>query len=659
MGKECSQSRVIATRGVEQIESALARAARTRVATISLLDLPARDHLFRLRPAMTSANADVQSSLDAIQAAAASGDLTESAVENLRCWLTEDRYAGYRDAVIEHVKAEQWKKLDDVFWTIIPFGTGGRRGRMYDIGSNAINDRTIGESAQGLADYVVKYVGGDDLSCAIAYDTRHKSRHFAELCAGIMVAAGFKVYFLDDYRATPQLSFAVRHKNCDCGIMVTASHNPPSDNAVKVYWSTGGQVLPPHDKAIIEGVMSCQEIRVTPFDDALRDGHVEMVTDEIDAAYFDAASACRFDGPRDAKILYSPLHGVGAAAVMPLLERDGFTEVEIYGPHEERSGDFPNVPGHVSNPENTAVFEQPIEYAKASMCDLIMATDPDCDRLGVAAPVTLDASMDWGTFNGNQIGSILAEYVLSKAAAAGTLTPDHYIIKTLVTTELTRRIAEHYGVRCVGDLLVGFKYIAEVIDREGPDKFVFGTEESHGYLVGQYCRDKDGAVACMLMSELAAELKAKKQSMHDYLADLQRRHGLHRETLINVFMEGSEGMAAMQRLMKAFRESPPKSLSGIPVASVRDYGNATVTDVASGESKPLAGPDGNLIIMDMADEGNYVAVRPSGTEPKVKFYVFTRLSPEESVDLKSADDVLSKRIEGLEEDVRAFARLNS
>ena len=256
----------------------------------------------------------VQESLHAVESAVAASNLSQTAAENVKAWLTEDRYSEYRDAVVEHIQGEMWQVLDDAFWTIIPFGTGGRRGRMYPIGSNAINDRTIGESAQGLADYVVDYCAAkQDLSCAIAYDTRHKSRHFTELCAGIMVAAGFKVYLLDDYRATPQLSFAVRKKNCDCGIMVTASHNPPSDNAVKVYWSSGSQVLPPHDKAIIDRVMTCQEIRVTPFAQAVADGRVEVVTEEIDKAYTDAAAACGFAGAREARILYSPLHGVGAA----------------------------------------------------------------------------------------------------------------------------------------------------------------------------------------------------------------------------------------------------------------------------------------------------------------------------------------------------------
>lgn len=603
------------------------------------------------------------SATDALQAAkqaGSDGKLSDTAIKNIECWLTEDRYSEYREQVAQEIAEEKWQALDDAFWTIIPFGTGGRRGRMYPIGSNAINDRTIGESAQGLADYVVDYHKGQkELSCVIAYDTRHRSRHFAELCAGIMVAAGFKVYFLDDYRATPQLSYAVRYKQCDCGIMVTASHNPPSDNAVKVYWSSGAQVLPPHDKAIIDRVMSCQEIRVAPFDQALADGKIEIITAEIDEAFLGVTSEQAFEGSRDVKILYTPLHGVGAEAVMPLLEKDGFANCEVYGPHEEKSGDFPNVPGHVSNPENKAVFEAPIEYAKANGFDLVLATDPDCDRLGVAAPTTLDSAGEWGTFNGNQIGALLADYVLGKREQAGTLSPDHYVVKTLVTTELIRSICQQYGVRCVSDLLVGFKYIAEAMDANGPDKFVFGTEESHGYLVGQYCRDKDGAVACMLLSELAADLKQRGVSMHDHLAELYRKHGFHQEYLINLFMEGSEGMAAMQRLMTAFRESPPKSLAGIPIARIRDYLNGKAIDTTSGEQSSLDGPVGNLIIMDLAEEGNYVAARPSGTEPKIKLYVFTKLAKDQSQDLAVASATLKDRLESLEADMRAFAKENS
>ncbi|HND55721.1 MAG TPA: phospho-sugar mutase, partial [Pirellulaceae bacterium] len=429
-----------------------------------------------------------------VEAAGQAGKITSGAVENIRKWLTQPRYAGYAAQVAQHVADGKWKELDDAFWTVIPFGTGGRRGRMYPIGSNAINDRTIGESAQGLAEYVKGQASGGALACAIAYDTRHNSRHFAELCAGVMVANGFKVYFLDDYRSTPELSFLVRFKQCSCGIMVTASHNPPSDNAVKVYWSTGGQVLPPHDKGIIERVMNAQQIEQANFADAVAAGKVVICTAETDAAFLEALKSQRNPGPRDLKIIYSPLHGVGAANVLPALAADGFTDVELFAEHAERSGDFPNVPGHVSNPENPQVFGHIIQRAMATGADLILATDPDCDRMGCAAKLTPTAGSPWATLSGNQIGVLLADFLLEQRARGRRVTPDQYVVKTLVTTEMIRRIAESYGASTHGNLHVGFKYIGGTMDEQGADKFIFGTEESHGYLVGQYARDKDGAV---------------------------------------------------------------------------------------------------------------------------------------------------------------------
>jgi phosphomannomutase len=583
--------------------------------------------------------------------------LTPAAGENIRIWLTEPRYSDYASLVIEHMRAGKWKQLDDVFWTIIPFGTGGRRGRMYPIGTNAINDRTIGESAAGLATYVLsQHRGAGEPACGIAYDTRHNSRHFAELCAGIMVAAGFRVYFLDDYRSTPELSFLVRHKQCACGIMVTASHNPPSDNAVKVYWSTGGQVLPPHDKKIIQQVGQVGEIRRVDFREAVRDGRVVLCTQEVDAAYLGALQQQRFPGPRNIKVLYSPLHGVGAASVLPALAADGFADVELYGPHAERSGDFPNVPGHSANPENPAVFSEPIRYARQVAADVILATDPDCDRLGCAAPLTLDASGEWGSLSGNQIGALLADFVLEQRRKQGALSAGHFVIKTLVTTEMIRRIADSYGVTTYGDLLVGFKWICGKMDDEGADRFVFGTEESHGYLVGEYARDKDGAVACLLMAELVAELKQQKKSLHQKLDDLYWQHGYHAERLLNVQMEGSEGMQQMQKLMERLRVDPPRQLAGLNVAGVRDYENQLQRSRAGEKVSPLAGPRGDLVILDFAEQGNCVAARPSGTEPKVKFYMFSYTPAEQLANLENTRQQTAARMSDLEKDLRAFIK---
>jgi phosphoglucomutase/phosphomannomutase len=597
---------------------------------------------------------EVNTALQQIDTAAAVGRLSSGAVDNLRRWLTEERYSESVPKILKHIAGQQWKELDDAFWTVIPFGTGGRRGRMYEFGSNTINDRTIGESAQGLADYVKQHRSGSGpLACAIAYDTRHNSPRFARLCAEIMVAAGFTVYFLDDYRSTPELSFLVRYKKCCCGIMVTASHNPPSDNAVKVYWSTGGQILPPHDEGVIQQVMSVGEIHRYDFDQALIEGKVVLCREQVDRAFLAAVSAEAFPGPRDLNVIYSPLHGVGASAVIPALQGDGF-DVELFADHAELSGDFPNVPNHVSNPENAAVFDSIIRRAREVRADVILASDPDCDRLGVAAPLTLDSSSAWGTFNGNQIGALLVDYILERRNAAGTLSRDHYVVKTLVTSEMIRRIADSYGVKTFGDLQVGFKWIAEVMDAQGPDKFVFGAEESHGYLVGQYARDKDGVVASMLMAELAALTKSRRQSLHEKLDALYWQHGYHSERLMTQQMPGSEGMVRMQELMEKFRLDPPRTLGGIAVSGLRDYKHGQYVPLG-GTARPLIGPINDMVIFDLASAGNYVAARPSGTEPKVKFYMFTYVAPEQLADLNQAKAEMDQRLAQFRADLEAFA----
>jgi phosphomannomutase len=590
-----------------------------------------------------------------VRQAAETGKITSTAQKNIAAWLTEPRYGEYAGQVAEMVESGQWQTLDDVFWTVIPFGTGGRRGRMYPVGSNAINDRTIGESAQGLADYVKSQLGADgNLSCALAYDTRHRSEHFARLCAEIMVASGFRVFFLQGYRSTPELSFCVRYKNASCGIMVTASHNPPSDNAVKAYWSTGGQLLPPHDKGVIDRVMSVNAIERVPFDTAVADGRIEICQDEVDPKYVAAVVEQSIPGPRDLKVIYSPLHGVGASAVLPVLEAAGFKDVELFSLHAKPDGDFPNVPGHVSNPENAQVFDTMIAHGSHTGADLAVATDPDCDRIGCAAPLTMAKGSPWLTLTGNEIGALLADYMCDSRKAAGRLSPNNFIVKTLVTTELTRRIGDSYGVKTFGDNLVGFKWIAGVIDREGADKFLYGTEESHGYMAGNYNRDKDGGLATMLLCELAAKLKSQKKTLHQKLDDLFWQHGVHIERTVSVQMPGSEGMLRMKEVMAQFRAAPPKTLAGSPVVQVRDYFDQTVT-LAAGGKRPFDGPMGDLVILDLALEGNYVAIRPSGTEPKIKLYMFTYEPPEQLANLEDAKQMLDQRLLAMEADMRAFA----
>jgi phosphoglucomutase/phosphomannomutase len=592
--------------------------------------------------------------LDKVQTASAAGKISESAAENIRTWLSDRRYEKYVAGIQEHIDRQMWPALDDVFWTTIPFGTGGRRGKMYPFGCNAINERTIGESAQGLAAYVKANKPAGPWSAAIAYDTRHRSREFAELCAGILVANEFVVYFIDQYRSTPELSFLIRYKNCDCGIMVTASHNPPSDNAVKVYWSSGVQLVPPHDKAVIDQVNKVDSIEVADVEDAVATGKIRIVTRETDAALMQEHLRQSYPGPRNLKVIYSPLHGVGEFNVKSLLNEAGFEDLVIYERHRQPNGDFPNVPGNISNPENKQVFEEIIVQAQQTGADLILATDPDCDRMGAAAPLTVDSRGPWETLNGNQLASLLCDFVLSKSKQAGILDSANYIVTTLVTTGMLARIAKFYGVKCYDQNLVGFKWICSLMDVKGPDKFVFGTEESHGYLVGQYCRDKDGAVACMLMSELAAEVKAAGISLFEHLNRLFLAHGYHAEDQVNIRMEGADGMLRMKKLMERFRNEPPTSLAGLQVSGIRDYLTNSRVDV-TGSRQPLPGPTDNLIFVETEAPGNYVAARPSGTEPKVKLYLFSHVPANEIEDLVICKSAMRQRLDAFRRDLEGIA----
>lgn len=601
------------------------------------------------------------------------GVITDHSVETMRSWLREPRYAEFAEQLadlIVRAKADQeiWKSLDDAYWTVIPFGTGGRRGKMFPVGSNAINDRTIGESAQGLAEYVMATrAKGSEPSCTIAYDTRHRSEHFAKLCSEILLAAGFKIFFLRGYRSTPELSYAVRYTESTCGIMVTASHNPPSDNAVKVYWSGGVQVLPPHDKGIIERVMQVNEISRFPFDDGVENGRVVFMEDEIDPAFVRAVLKQATPGSRDLSVVYTPLHGVGATAVLPVLQGAGFQNVRLYGPQAEPNGDFPNVPGHVANPENPEVLTGVIEEARNRSDDVVMASDPDCDRLGAAAALAPKKDSDWKTFTGNQLGALLAEWVLETKRRQNVLQPTDTIVTTLVTSGLVRHIGEKYGLSVIDGLQVGFKWIGRTIDDIGPEHFVFGCEESHGYLAGTHVRDKDASVAALLLAELAAELKAQGRTLHQKLDDLFCIHGCHLERQVAIKLPGAAGMDRMREIMAGLRANPPTELGGLAVRRTRDYGQLKVHDPEQGEM-PLKGEQGDLVIFDLLDPegtgakasgplfpplGNAVAARPSGTEPKIKFYLFAVSQPMSAEALPAVKAALERRLNLLEEDLRS------
>jgi len=606
--------------------------------------------------------------LDSIAAARAAGTITEHSAVTMRDWLTQPRYGEFAGELADQIEQGLWKELDDAFWTVIPFGTGGRRGTMYPVGSNAINDRTIGESAQGLADYMRSTLApGQTPTCAIAHDTRHRSDHFAKLCTEVLLAAGFKVFFLRGVRSTPELSFAVRYTNSLCGIMVTASHNPPTDNAVKVYWAGGVQVLPPHDKGIIDRVMKVEAVARQPFDEGVAAGRVVFVEEEVDAAFVKAVLLQSAPGPRDISILYTPLHGVGATAVVPVLEGAGFTRLRVYGPHATPDGDFPNVPGHVANPENPAVLTAPIEEAKARGDDLVLASDPDCDRLGAAAPLTLAPGAAWATFSGNQLSALLCEQAIHGRKVRGESLPGDYVVTTIVTSGLVRRIAEAHGLTVDDTQLVGFKWICSAVDQHGPERFVFGTEESHGYVAGTHVRDKDAAVAALLMAEQTAGLKAAGRSPHELLDELFTKHGCHLERQINVMLPGATGMSRMKDIMAALRATPPKSFGGLEVARTRDQASLQ-TWTPGGSPTTYAGVKSDVVLFDLAGPGagmllpdgrftplgNAVAARPSGTEPKIKFYLFAVAPPAPAADLPATKARLTAQLDAVEKDLRAL-----
>ena len=620
-------------------------------------------------------DATVRHQLELLDSARTAGTITDHSATTMRAWLTEPRYAAFAAelaGLIDQAAVDPavWKELDDAYWTVIPFGTGGRRGKMYPVGSNAINDRTIGESGQGLADYVTATLpAGETPSCTIAYDTRHRSEHFARLCTEVLLAAGFKVFFLRGFRSTPELSFAVRETRSTCGIMVTASHNPPSDNAVKVYWAGGVQVLPPHDKGIIERVMRVDEIRRESFDAGVAAGRVVFVEQEIDPAFVAAVLKQASPGPRDISILYTPLHGVGATAVVPVLAGAGFEQLRLFGPQAEPSGDFPNVPGHVANPENPAVLSGAIAEAQQRGDDLVLASDPDADRLGAAAPLTRQPGAEWQTFTGNQLCGLLCQQALTGRRQRGANRPDDYVVTTLVTTGLVRRIAEAHGLRCDDTQLVGFKWICSSIDRLGPEGFVFGCEESHGYLAGTHVRDKDASVAALLMAELTASLKAEGRSPHEELDELFCRFGCHQERQVSVMLPGASGMDRMKEIMATLRAEPPAAFGGLDVVRTRDQASLT-TWTPGGERQPYDGVAGDLVIFDLAGlEGagkrlpdgrfpplaNAVAARPSGTEPKIKFYLFTVAAPCSCEELPAIKQSLTARLDSLERDLRQLA----
>lgn len=566
--------------------------------------------------------ARIKECLQAIQQAESQGDLTAGAVQNLGRWLTEPQYAAYQSDICDVVEQGDFAKLDGLFWEVIAFGTGGRRGPMADFGSATINPRTIAESAHGLVTYLKRSGEEKSSSAVVACDTRNNSVEFAQLTASVLAANGLKVYFYEKPRSTPQLSFSVRHLNCDVGVMISASHNPPADNGFKAYWNTGGQVLPPHDKGIVDCVYDAGEIPRVDFETAKQEGKIVVLGPELDDAYHQAVLAMSLSDQRELNAIYTPLHGVGETACYNVLQKAGFDGIQILESQRAQDGNFPNVDKHMPNPERFEVFQQAIELANKSQAGLILASDPDADRLGVCVR---GADGEFVHLTGNQIGSLILDYILQKRKGVGTLSDDHFVVETMVTTPLIAALSRAAGVRIVDDLLVGFKYIGEAMDKYGPDKFVFGAEESLGFLAGQYARDKDAGIASLYLCEAAAELHRDGKTLLDRLDEMYTQFGYYLEGQKSQVCTGSSGKAQIDALMQAFRVAPPLELGGCVMAQVRDYGDHELRSLPGNDRVcEIAAPRGNLLFFESTPDSSNVrvAVRPSGTEPKIKFYMF-------------------------------------
>lgn len=580
-----------------------------------------------------------ESLLDSVKAAAAAGKLSQDSPANIENWLSRDCMSQYHDRIRELIQSESWETLDFLFWTAIPFGTGGRRGPMGELGPATINDRTIAESAHGLAAYLRRSGVTEGGSAVVTSDTRNNSPHFARLTATTLAAHGLTVHLFEEFRATPQLSYAVRKLNCDVGVMISASHNPPADNGFKAYWGNGAQVIPPHDKGIIEEVDQADVIPSVDFDEAVASGGIQMIGSDFDDQYLSEVVALSESTNRNISAVFTPLHGVGETSIYRILQKAGFDQVHILAEQREPNGDFPNVPKHLPNPELLEVFDPALKWIADHNhdADLVLASDPDADRLGV---MVKNAAGEFQAITGNQTGALITDYLLNRFQAAGKLTPDHFVVETLVTTPLVKAIAESYSAKAFHELLVGFKWIAQTLEANGPEKFVFGCEESIGFLAGNYCRDKDGAIGALFILELAAELKADGKTLLDHLDSLYQKHGYHKEDQTSIYCTGPSGKAKIDGLMQTLRENPPAGFGDVRFESVTDYKTGTRKAIPAGnvEAEGIT-PTGDLLIY-RSDESQPVRIqiagRPSGTEPKIKFYFFCQSDLSDSVDLAAA-----------------------
>lgn len=577
----------------------------------------------------------------------ASVHLSENAIKNINDWLERPKYAQYKAELEKMIRDEQWQQLEDSFFKIVEFGTAGRRGTT-GLGSNRINKVTIGESAQALCEYVRDAdPAAGNKGIVIACDTRLSSPELSQFTAQVCAANGFKTYIFDSFRSTPELSFAVRYLKAAAGIVISASHNPPADNGFKAYWGDGAQIAAPHDKGVLDKAAAIEEIKTTDFDQAVDAGEIVIIGEDVDKAYIAAVVAQAEGTERDIAIVYSPLHGAGQTNVLPALRAAGFKNVTTVDAQMVPDGNFPTVENNKPNPQERAANDLAVAKMLADGADIAITNDPDADRIGVMVrtgdePVYLD---------GNQAFALSVDYALAKLKQKGTLTSKHYIVKTIVTTDLAEALAEHYGATCYGNLLVGFKYVGKLIrEKESTDEvFVVGGEESYGLLKGDYARDKDGATGALPLAEYAAELKKEGKTLYDRLLELYGEHGLYLDRMDNINAPGANGFEKMGQVMRQLQIDPPKQLGDYEVTAVLDYNELKRRDLKTGETTDIDCIKGNVIVLEFGDKRRRVTVRPSGTEPKMKLYVqwFVEADSSELPAIDAQYQVTARELEGL------------
>ncbi len=562
-------------------------------------------------------------------------------------WLSGNFDSATKDA-IKKMQRENPKELAESFYRNLEFGTGGLRGIM-GVGTNRMNKYTVGMATQGFANYLNQTYPGGPVRVAIAHDCRNNSRFFAETTANVFAANGIKVFLFEALRPTPELSFAIRHLGCQGGVVCTASHNPKEYNGYKAYWNDGGQLVPPHDKNVIKEVEKISSVDDVKWSGG--DANITIIGKEMDETYIEMVKSLSvypevIAKQHDLKIVYTPIHGTGITMVPAVLKRFGFTNVHIVEEQSNISGDFPTVV--YPNPEESEAMSIGMKKAKELDADILLGTDPDSDRVGIAVK---DHNGDWTLVNGNQTAVLAFNYMIEARKAKGIARPNDMVVKTIVTTELIDEIAKQNNISCY-NVLTGFKWIAELIrEKEGKEHYVIGGEESYGLMIGDKVRDKDAISAVALLCEMAAYEKNKGRSLYDKLIDLYVQYGFYKEHLISITKKGMDGQQQIADMMSGFRSNPPKTLAGSDVVQLVDYELRKGKNLKTGEEWEIKLPKSNVLQFVLGD-GSKISARPSGTEPKIKFYFSVNTRLKNGGDFDKVNAALDEKIKAIIDDMK-------